>query len=395
MSPLKYALCLILTVTVNEPSFADARGTVADSTIGTTNDVATGSTSAMLGELIFFDRSLSKTGNQACATCHDPANAFIDPRMNDTEGAVSLGDDKTSLGSRNTPSISYAALTPDFAIDQDGYVGGFFLDGRSATLAEQALEPFINPLEMALPSHADLVNKITSKPVYRTLLTTIVGDTSANREARILATVGQALAAFQQTKTFTTFDSKYDRFLAGEVELSALEERGRSLFFSQLANCSQCHMLNTASVKANETFTNYRYHNIGVPRNEQVDKLSADRTALPDLGLYNNPNVSSDSERGKFKVPSLRNVAVTAPYMHNGVFKKLATAVHYYNQFIVRNPDTKTNPETGEPWRAPEVRDNVSTEILSQGQPMDKQRIAAIVAFLKTLTDKRYEALLE
>ena len=347
-----------------------------------------------LGELVFFDTSLSKTGNQSCATCHDPATAFIDSRSNRSKGAVSLGDDNASLGARNTPSISYAALTPEFAIDREGYLGGLFLDGRAKTLSSQALEPFVNPLEMALPSHEALVAKIIARPVYKTLLETI-DSRNATSSKHVLSTVANALAAFQRGPVFSTFDAKYDRFLAGEAELNALEERGRSLFFSQLANCSQCHMLNTATVKANETFTNYRYHNIGVPANDVVNRLANDKDSLPDMGLYNNPAVKTEDARGKFKVPSLRNVAVTAPYMHNGVFQKLETAVHFYNQFIVTNPDTKTNPETGKPWQAPEVDINISIDILKQGQPMDKQRIAAIVAFLKTLTDKRYEALLE
>ena len=347
-----------------------------------------------LGELIFFDTTLSKTGNQSCASCHDPATAFIDSRQNESESAVSLGDDNKSLGSRNTPSISYAASTPEFAVDEEGYIGGLFLDGRAKTLPEQALEPFVNPLEMALPSHDALVIKIQANPVYKTLLETL-HDRRATSAGQVLATVGDALAAFQMGPEFNTFDAKYDRFLAGEAELSALEERGRSLFFSQLANCSQCHMLNTATAKANETFTNYRYHHIGVPGNETVNELASNKSALPDMGLYENPQVSNENERGKFKVPTLRNVAVTAPYMHNGVFRELETAVHFYNQYIVTNPDTKTNPETGEHWQAPEVSENISVDILKQGQPMDKQRVAAIVAFLKTLTDKRYEALLE
>ena len=111
--------------------------------------------------------------------------------------------------------------------------------------------------------------------------------------------------------------------------------------------------------------------------------------------LCNYKTKKLETEKGKFKVPSLRNVAVTAPYMHNGVFKKLETAVHYYNQFIVNNRSTRTNPETGRAWAAPEVNENLSRELLRQGQPMDQQRLDAIVAFLKTLTDKRYEALLQ
>lgn len=383
MSITKHAGPLILSLYVFL-SFTDA---VAEESKNTTL--------VTLGQLLFFDQNLSKNGNQSCSSCHNPSRAFIDTRANATNAAVSAGDDETSLGTRNTPSISYASLTPAFSVDKEGYIGGLFLDGRAKTLPQQALDPFVNPLEMALPSHTALANKVRSNPSYKTLLETLSDNKQTGAEKQILTTIGEALAAFQRSEHFNTFDSKYDRFLAGKAELSDLEERGRSLFFSQLANCSQCHMLNTATVKANETFSNYRYHNIGVPPNEQAARLATDQRALPDLGLFNNPAVNSALARGKFKVPSLRNVAVTGPYMHNGVFRKLETAVHFYNQFIVQNPETKTNPETGKPWLAPEVEENVSTDILRQGQPMDKQRIAAIVAFLKTLTDKRYEALLE
>jgi cytochrome c peroxidase len=348
-----------------------------------------------LGQLLFFDPSLSKTGNQSCSSCHEPSKGFVDTRISAAQGAVSLGDDNQSFGSRNTPGITYAALTPAFRKDSEGYLGGFFLDGRALTLEDQAIDPFINPIEMALPDHAALVEKLLQNAIYRPILKQLLGDSFAQHGSRILDVTKRSLAAFQRGAVFSSFDSKYDRYLAGEETLTAKEERGRSLFFSQLVNCSNCHLLNPANVDAGETFTNYRYHNIGIPANKKAIELAADRSSFPDLGLYQHPDVTEETEKGKFKVPSLRNVAVTAPYMHNGVFKKLETAVHYYNQFIVNNRSTRTNPETGQAWAAPEVNENLSRELLRQGQPMDQQRLDAIVAFLKTLTDKRYEALLQ
>lgn len=309
--------------------------------------------------------------------------------------AVSLGDDLSSFGNRNTPSIAYASHTPSFSKDSEGYVGGFFLDGRAATLEEQSIEPFVNPLEMAIADHDILVEQIVGNPVYVSLLKRILGEAFSQDKQTILAVVKRSLAEFQRSESFSAFDSKYDRYLSGTETLTEQEERGRSLFFSQLANCSSCHLLNPANVAKNEVFSNYRYHNIGVPENAMAREVAAQGLLFPDLGLFGHPDVNEESTRGKFKVPSLRNVAVTAPYMHNGVFKELTTAVHFYNQFIVNNQSSRTNPETGQAWRPPEVAENISRDLLRQGQPMDKQRLEAIVAFLKTLTDKRYEALLQ
>ncbi|MGR8947649.1 MAG: cytochrome-c peroxidase [Gammaproteobacteria bacterium] len=398
MSTTKYvALCLLWFAVISPLTANNQPNGARDDKLGAlpTNEQRKTSDLETLGQLLFFDQSLSRTGQQSCASCHDPARAFMDSRHTPAEGAVSVGDDGKSFGTRNTPSISYVRSTPPFTLDNEGYLGGFFLDGRAADLAAQVLEPFVNPVEMALADHDTLANKVAGNSNYRPLLADIIGEKSLDDKARILAIIAEALVTFQNSASFSTFDSKYDRYLAGEARLTDLEERGRSLFFSQLANCSQCHLLNTGTVTANETFTNYRYHNIGIPENEEVRKIAADPSTLPDRGLLNNPRVNDPKSAGKFKVPSLRNVAITGPYMHNGVFRDLETTVHFYNQFIVKNARTKTNPETGEPWKAPEIPENISFDILKLGQPMDEQRIAAIVAFLHTLTDKRFEALLQ
>ena len=114
--------------------------------------------------------------------------------------------------------------------------------------------------------------------------------------------------------------------------------------------------------------------------------------ATLDEGLFDNPLVNEEAQRGKFKVPSLRNVAVTGPYMHNGVFKDLRTVILFYDHY--NNPMRKLNPETGLPWQAPEVPENIDLESLEIGPPLDNRRVDALEAFLKTLTDQRYEYLL-
>ena len=201
--------------------------------------------------------------------------------------------------------------------------------------------------------------------------------------------------AFERTALFTPFDSKYDRYLQGEYELTADEEIGRVLFFSQIINCSSCHLLDMREFFPREVFSNHRYHNIGVPTNKQVREKNGIDVSHRDLGLLQNAAVDDPAMAGKFRVPSLRNVAVTGPYMHNGVFQDLRTAVLFYNRFTLSNPKSQTNPETGARWRAPEVAATVDLELLREGQPLAENHVVALVAFLRALTDQRYESLLD
>lgn len=142
-------------------------------------------------------------------------------------------------------------------------------------------------------------------------------------------------------------------------------------------------------MNAQETFTNYEYRNIGVPANPALLTYNGYKK---DLGLLDNPAVNDPMQAGKFKVPSLRNVAVTGPYMHNGVFSDLRTVVLFYDKY--NNPTRRVNPETGQPWAEPEVADNIDFASLQKAPALSDQRVDAIVAFLKTLTDERYENLL-
>ncbi|MEK9754474.1 MAG: hypothetical protein VW338_14870 [Rhodospirillaceae bacterium] len=171
---------------------------------------------------------------------------------------------------------------------------------------------------------------------------------------------------------------------------------GRLLFFSQqFTNCNLCHQLRGSQVAEKETFTNYRYHNIGVPANTAARKLNGTKPGHVDHGLLENPAVKDKIEDGKFKVPTLRNVAVTAPYMHNGVFKELRTTVLFYNKYNSKSAKRQINPETGAPFAPPEVPGTLAMKELTHGPALDNKRIDALVAFMKTLTDKRYEHLLE
>jgi len=320
--------------------------------------------------------------------------AFTDGRDNGVSGAVSLGDDGRSLGNRNTPSITYAAHISAFHQNENGeYVGGFFLDGRSITMEEQAREPFLNPIEMAMPDSAAVVARVRENPVYERALRANFGEAVFSDDERAFDAIAASIVAFESSASLSTFDSKYDRYLRGEYTMTAQEEIGRLLFFSQLVNCHSCHLSDLRETANRELFSNQKYINIGVPVNDVVRNKNGD--SAPDIGLLANPRVNDPSQAGKFKVPSLRNVAVTGPYMHNGVFQDLETAILFYDKYLLSTAGSQTNPETGSEWGEPEVAENIDLPLLRVGQPITAERAVAIAAFLRTLTDQRYEGLLE
>lgn len=350
-----------------------------------------------LGQALFFDTSLSRNRTQSCASCHDPAHGFADPAINAQAGAVSLGDDGHSLGDRNAPSAAYAAFAPAFHRDSEGrYVGGQFWDGRASSLEDQAKGPPLNPLEMGLPDVATLRNRLLDNPFYVSRIGALFGAESLTSDDAVFEAMASSIAAYERSAALSPFDSRYDRYLRGEYALTEQEELGRTLFFSQqFTNCNQCHQLRESPIAADETFSNYQYHNLGVPVNVAVRQANGSASDYADAGLANNPAVTDPAAQGKYKVPSLRNVAVTGPYMHNGAFADLETVVRFYNQYNSKSAASKLNPETGKPWDEPEVAENLSLTELKHGSALDDTRIKALVAFMKTLTDRRYEPLLE
>ncbi|MDB4837863.1 c-type cytochrome [Marinomonas sp.] len=347
---------------------------------------------ALLGSQLFFDVNLSKERNQSCATCHDLANGFVDKRNDVLNGAVSLGSDGQSIGGRNTPTAGYAAFSPAFHQMTNGeYKGGQFLDGRSSGLIEQAQGPFLNEVEMAMPSEASVVERVKENSRYEAMFNELYGEGILKDISRGYVAISDAIATFEKTALFMPFDSRYDRALRGEIVLSPEEELGKTLFFSQqFTNCNACHQLNSSPFYDQETFTNYEFRNIGVPANPD---LMARNGGVVDNGLLDNPDINDPLQAGKFKVPSLRNAAVTGPYMHNGVFQDLRTAILFYDKY---NNRTRTiNPETGVEWGEPEVPQNIDFENLEIGPALTNQRVDALVAFLRALTDQRYEHLLD
>ncbi len=351
-----------------------------------------------LGEALFFDTGLSANRTQACATCHDPSAGFVDHRGEGVAAAVSLGDDGVSLGDRNAPTAAYAMFSPPFGFVEktNRWTGGQFHDGRETDLAGQAGGPPLNPIEMGMPDKASVVARLQEDEDYVVSMQALFGAGLFEDTEAAYGAMAESIAAYERTEGFAPFDSRYDRFLRGEETLTDEEELGRVLFFSeQFTNCALCHQLRRSAIDPRETFSNYEYHNIGVPENTALREINGVAAGFVDTGLLMNPAVEDPAAAGLFKVPTLRNVAVTGPYMHNGVFADLRTVVLFYDTFNSRSEARQVNPETGQPWRTPEVEGTLSMNELEHGPALEDVRIDALVAFLETLTDARYEHLLD
>ena len=354
------------------------------------------SDTARLGELIFKDESLSASGRMACQTCHDPVHAHAGPPPDPVSpGGPELAD----RGLRNSPSIRYASLNPAFHFEADGTpVGGFFRDGRAASLADQAHRPFFDAREMAIPNVESLAQKLRSAEYVSEFMRIFGADVFDNPQ-RALDSAAFALARYQiEDPDFHRFDSKYDAFLAGTATLTQQELRGLALFNDPAkGNCAACHPSARAADGSPPLFTDFTYDNLGVPRNPAIP-ANAD-PSYHDLGLCGpqRPDLADRADLcGAFKVPSLRNVALTAPYFHNGRFQTLEEVVAFY----VRRD---TNPEEWYPTGATgvekfddlpaELRRNVNTTEAPYNRPLggspalSPDEIADVVAFLGTLSD--------
>jgi cytochrome c peroxidase len=344
-----------------------------------------------LGKLLFSDPIISKNQTQSCATCHNINHAFIDNRNNNFNKAFSLGDDGISFTNRNTPTLSYALFSPNFHFNNksNSYIGGFFYDGRASDLKYQAKEPILNKKEMNIPSKEFLIKRLEKNPFYNKMFKDIYGENIFKNSNKTYEMLAQSISSFEKTKIFRPFDSKYDRYLKGKYNLTLLEDLGKSIFFSNNNNnCASCHMLKKPD-SFKETFTNYKYHNIGTPKNDNTPN----KKDFIDNGLLNNSLVKNEIYNGKMKVPTLRNIALTSPYMHNGVFKKLETVIKFYDKYV--NKKRIINPETKKPWKNPEVYINKEDiKILKNAKQLNDRKIKALIAFMKLLTDKKYEYLL-
>ena len=352
---------------------------------------------AQLGALIFSDQSLSASGRQSCASCHNPANAHGPT----SDLAAELGGpDGTTPGFRAAPSLRYLDRTPVFAFAKDGTpTGGFDRDGRAQSLAEQGQRPFLAPHEMANASVADVIARLKQTP-YAARFRQQFGDTILDQPEQAFSRMTYALQQFQlEDPSFHPYDSKYDLFLAGKVQLADAELRGLALFNNPTkGNCAACHTSSRGADGAAPLFTDFTFDNLGVPRNPRL-AATAD-PAYFDLGLCG-PDRTDLAERadlcGAFKVPTLRNVATRRVFFHNGAFSNLTDVVRFY---VTRD----TNPALWYPVNAdgtvekfndlpPQYRANVNvTEVPYNRQPgmapaLSPAEIDDLVQFLGTLTD--------
>jgi cytochrome c peroxidase len=245
---------------------------------------------AELGRLLYFDRRLSVDQTVACASCHGPGDAFTDGQPVST----GVGGQK---GGRSAPTVINSAYNPEQ-----------FWDGRAPSLEEQAKGPIANPIEMA-NTHAEVVRRLQASDGYRDRFHAAFGS-----EEITIDRVGQAIATFE--RTILSGNSPFDRFQAGDRQaLSPPQQRGMQLF-SGKAQCLSCH--------SGFNFTDGQFANTGVG----MDKSS------PDWGRY--AVTKREEDRGAFRTPTLREIAHTGPYMHDGSLKTLEEVVGFYNQGGIR-----------------------------------------------------------
>lgn len=284
-------------------------------------------TKAALGQKLFNDKLLSKDQTISCASCHLPAFGFSDTL------AFSKGIEGRAT-TRNTPSVLNMKNRPYF-----------FWDGRASTLEQQALMPISHPDEMGLPIK-EAIARLNANAEYKKLFLRIFKELPNSKN------LGAAFAAFE--RTLETDSSRFDAYMDDIIAFTESEERGRKLFIGEKTKCFDCHR--------GPDFTDDSFKNIGL----------FDGYALNDSGRYLITRKKDDL--GKFKTPGLRNIALTAPYMHNGMFQTLEEVIDYYNNpgAFVLNPI------------------NIDST-LSVPLGLNKQEKADLVAFLKTLTDKRFQ----
>jgi cytochrome c peroxidase len=310
-----------------------------------------------LGRKLYFDTRLSKDGTVACATCHDVSRGFTD-RRNVSEG---IGD---HLGRRSAPTTMNAAL-----------LQSMFWDGRAPSLEEQAKLPILNPVEMGHPDAASAVAAISGDPAYQDLFEKAYG------RAPNYDDLGRAIASFERTLIF--LDAPFDRFAAGDAKaMSPAAQRGLALFNGK-ARCVSCHTINAS----NPLGTDNLFHNIGVSARKQnfealaqqalgalqggagveaVDKLAL-QTDMSELGRF--IVTKNRGDIGAFKTEQLRNIGITAPYMHDGSLRTLWDVMDHYNK------GGETNPYL-----------DGGIEPLS----LSEDEINDVVAFLFSLTDTRF-----
>jgi cytochrome c peroxidase len=328
-----------------------------------------------LGKKLFLDKRFSSTRQVACAECHHPEQAFTDSPLRTSEG-IKVGG-KALTGTRNAPTVVNAA-----------YFDLQFWDGRSPSLEDQSQHPFVNPVEMGLKDHQPILKLVRTDPEYVKAFEQVFGKKGPQVTMK---EVQQAIGAFERTQV--AGDSPFDRYFYGgdSKALTDAQKRGFELYVNK-GRCVSCHVIEQTQA----LFTDNRFHNVGVGINDiqndvpalageflkakatlaevDVKVLSDKRTS--ELGRF---AVSRDFEGlGAFKTPTLRNTAVTPPYMHDGSLATLKDVIVHYNNGGVT--------KEGDP-----VNDFLSGGI----RPLNltEQEIDDLVSFMEALTSPEYAAL--
>jgi cytochrome c peroxidase len=294
-----------------------------------------------LGKLLFFDKQLSVDSTVSCATCHDPATAFAD------HNAVAVG---IKQGARNAPSLLNAVFNPLL-----------FRDGRARALEDQAIEPLTSPFEMGMKNHQAIITRVSAISDYRKRF-----RKAFPKEGITIETIVKAIAAFE--RTLLSGNSPFDQYRAGNNEaLTADQKRGWELFRGK-ARCISCHQFTDAS----PFFTDFSFHNTGIAAKNQnlvellrIEEGSRDQMSPHHSALGRFIVTRKNADAGAFKTPSLRDVELTAPYMHDGSEKTLIDVVRFYNRGGQPNP-----------YLDPRM----------QRLELTDEEVSCIVEFLKSLT---------
>ncbi|QPC92036.1 cytochrome-c peroxidase [Mesorhizobium sp. INR15] len=360
-----------------------------------------------LGRELFFDPSLSASGQQSCSSCHDPRHAFGPASAAPVELGGPHGDQP---GLRAVPSLRYLQAVPAFTEhfhDSDdegdesvdnGPTGGLTWDGRADRGQDQARIPLLSPFEMANKDAGEVAAALRKAP-YSGDFRAVFGYAVFDRPDDAFAAAVEALGTFEQSAAdFYPYSSRYDAFLAGKATLSAQELHGRALFEDEnKGNCASCHLSEPANDGEPPQFTDFGFLGVSVPRNPAVP-ANAD-PAYFDLGLCG--PLRTDLKRraeycGLFRTPTLRNVALRKTFFHNGYFHTLRDAVAFY---ATRDTDPGRWYSRGANGA---IRQNDDLPMaywanINQNPPFGKKpggkpaltdpEIDDIVAFLQTLTD--------
>jgi len=381
---------------------------------------ATLSGQQQLGKNLFFDRTLSLNDNQPCSACHEPGAGWTGGKevVNQHE-AIYEGSIPGRFGNRKPLSVAYAAFSPVLyssrkAGDVREFIGGNFWDGKAtgeklrSPAADQAHEPFLNPLEQALQDPLVIVSRVC-RGGYANLFFQVCGQDSCNSANTTAAfdCIALAINAYESSKEVSAFTSKFDAYLKGRAALTKQEREGFSLFngnlFSDKAKCRGCHpVMGKAPL-----FTDFTYDNLGIPPNPENPFYSEAAfnplgPAWTDKGLGGVLEMRRDYGKyageslGKFKVPTLRNVdkrpepEFVKAYGHNGFFKSLKGIVHFYNtrDTLPACPGgfTEAQALANHCWPPPEIALNVNSKEMGH-LGLTSEEEDAIVAFLRTLSD--------